>query len=295
LRYIDPKNSKAFAGEKKLKYWTPVDWYNGGFEHTTLHLLYSRFWHKFLYDLKLVPTSEPYMKRTSHGIILAENGEKMSKSRGNVINPDTVVQKFGADTLRLYEMFMGPFDQAVAWSTDGIVGPRRFLERIWVLQDKVRKNKNEDFEFSLHLSIKKVTEDIEAMKFNTAISTLMILVNDLDKKDSISRSTYEGLLKLLAPFVPHIVEELWSILGNKKSIHTEKWPDYDINKVDLGEVTFVVQINGKMRGQFHALKNIPETEAMAMANRLPEIQKYIAGQTVKKTIFVPGRLINIVV
>ncbi len=212
LRYTDPKNAKEFASKKNLKYWTPVDWYNGGNEHTTLHLLYSRFWHKFLYDLKLVPTSEPYKKRTSHGMILGEGGVKMSKSLGNVINPDEIVKTYGADTLRIYEMFMGPFDQSVAWSAESIIGSRRFLERVWNLQYKVQKNKKYT-EFEIEKTIKKVSEDIEEMKFNTAISALMIFVNEIGKLESISQIAYEKFLQILAPFAPHIAEEIWQKLA----------------------------------------------------------------------------------
>lgn len=293
LRYTDPKNKKAFADKKNLKYWTPVDWYNGGNEHTTLHLLYSRFWHKFLYDLKLVPTSEPYMKRTSHGIILAEGGEKMSKSRGNVVNPDDIVKTFGADTLRLYEMFLGPFDQAAAWNEDAIIGPRRFLERVWSLSAKIDK-KNKDADSKTHILIKKITEDIELMKFNTAISSFMIFVNEKEKEEKISFEDYKILLRLLAPFAPHIAEELWVELGNKKSIHVESWPKHDEAKIMGGEVTIIVQVNGKVRAQFKAQSSISEIDAIAKAKSLPEVNKWITG-AVKRHIFIPNKLINIVV
>ena len=294
LRYTDPKNNKEFASQKNLKYFTPVDWYNGGNEHTTLHLLYSRFWHKFLFDLKLVPTAEPYMKRTSHGLILAEGGEKMSKSKGNVINPDDIVKIYGADTLRLYEMFMGPFDQAIAWSEEAIIGPRRFLEKVWNLQYKVQKSKRELYSFHLEKTIQKVSDDIEAMKFNTAISTLMIFVNNIEKHNSVRIETYEKLLKLLSPFAPHITEEIWQALVHKKSIHLELWPEPDMSLADQEEVTIVVQINGKVRGQFKAARNINEIEATNMAENLPEVKKWIEGKEIKKLIYVKNRLINIV-
>ncbi|MES2315733.1 MAG: leucine--tRNA ligase [Patescibacteria group bacterium] len=312
LRYTDPKNSKAFADKKKLDYWTPVDWYNGGNEHTTLHLLYSRFWHKFLYDLKLVPTSEPYKKRTSHGFILAQNGEKMSKSRGNVINPDDIVARFGADTMRMYEMFMGPFDQAIAWSEEAIIGPRRFLERVWVMgarvneapqaqQNRVRvgapgeRVKRRDFAVpaTLNKLIKKVTEDIDSMKFNTAISSLMIFSNE--KSDSISKEEYEIFLKLLAPFAPHMTEEIWHALGNKSSITLAPWPKYDPNIVSNEEIKIVIQVNGKVRGEILALPDVAEEALKAQAMALPAVAKHIQGLEIKKMIYVKGRLINIVI
>lgn len=302
LRYVDPKNSKAFADTKKLKYWLGsdprqggVNWYNGGFEHTTLHLLYSRFWHKFLFDLGLVPTSEPYMKRTSHGIILAPGGEKMSKSRGNVINPDIIVQNMGADTLRLYEMFMGPFDQAVAWSEDGIVGPRRFLERVYKLVFKVSDQKNSSISRLLNKITKKVSEDIEEMRFNTAVSSLMIFINELEKLESIPKDIFENFLKLLAPFAPHISEELWNKIGNKNSVHISKWPEWREDLVEDETVKIVIQVNGKVRAEFDAPKNISESDAKDKSLSMPEVKKWLEGQTVRKIIFVPGRLINIVV
>lgn len=312
LRYTDSKNKKEFASKKNLKYWTPVDWYNGGNEHTTLHLLYSRFWHKFLYDLKLVPTPEPYKKRTSHGLILAEGGEKMSKSKGNVINPDDIVKRYGADTMRLYEMFMGPFDQAIAWSEEAIIGPRRFLEKVWRIGEKVLKQKNfsgllqpsartfpvQNFSISklLNKTIKKVSEDIDAMRFNTAISAMMIFVNEVEKNNfQLSTFNFKTFLKILSPFAPHITEELWHVLGHKQSITFEKWPEYDISQVDLGEVNFVVQINGKVRGQFPALKDTTKDQALGIAQKLPEIKKWLEGANIKSVHYVPGRLINIVV
>jgi len=293
LRYTDSKNNKKFAGHRPLIYWTPVDWYNGGMEHTTLHLLYSRFWHKFLFDQGLVPTSEPYKKRTSHGMILAEQGEKMSKSKGNTVNPDDLVKIYGADTLRMYEMFMGPFDQSVSWNTDSMIGPRRFLERVWKLQYKIVKSKT-GHENSIQKLIKKVGDDIETMKFNTAISSMMIFTTEIEKLDSIPKDTFETFLKLLSPFAPHITEELWQIVGHKKSINFEKWPVYDISKIESEEVTIIVQVNGKMRGQFKAGRDISEADAINKAEKLPEIQKWIEGKK-KKLIFIPGKVINIVI
>ncbi len=311
-RYTDPKNSEAFASEDKLKHWMPVDWYNGGMEHTVLHLLYSRFWNKFLYDIGLVPTSEPYKKRTSHGLILAEGGEKMSKSKGNVVNPDAIVNQFGADTLRLYEMFMGPFEQAIAWSESSLVGPRRFLERVWKLQMKVssadqdnsaaspslaglrRDHNSPDTATLIHQTIKKVSDDIEMLGFNTAVSSLMVLTNELEKREKVSTEEFETLLKLLAPFAPHMTEELWSNLGHSSSIHMEKWPEYDETKLVSDTVTLVVQVNGKVRGQFNAPSNILEPEAVAQARQLPEVAKWIGDKNVDKTIFVPRKLVSFV-
>jgi leucyl-tRNA synthetase len=292
LRYTDPNNDQAFASMEKLKHWMPVDWYNGGMEHTVLHLLYSRFWNKFLFDIGLVPTSEPYKKRTSHGLILAEGGVKMSKSLGNVINPDDIVNRFGADTLRLYEMFMGPFEQAIAWSESSLLGPRRFLERIWKLKEKIGSDSSSDA--LLNQTIKKVSDDIEHLGFNTAVSALMILANDFDKKEKISQEEYEVLLKLLAPFAPHMTEELWRELGHSSFIHTETWPEYDSAKLVANEVTIAVQVNGKMRATFIASPSIGEEEAVSKAQNLPDVQKWIGDKEVKKKIFVPGKLVNFV-
>ena len=296
--------SKQFPSPKiqnKIKYWTPVDWYNGGMEHTTLHLLYSRFWHKFLFDLGLVPTSEPYLKRTSHGLILGKGGVKMSKSVGNVVNPDEIIKQFGADTLRLYEMFMGPFDQHIVWSTESMIGPRRFLERVWKLQSKVSSGKksNVNGQMSivvlLHKTIKKVGEDIEAMRFNTAVSALMIALNDFEKLPAVPKSQYEIFLRLLAPFAPHITEELWSLLGRKKSIHLEPWPAYDPTLAGRGSGVLVVQVNGKVRANISTDREFSEAEIKEQALALPEIQKWVVGKPIKKIIYVKGRLLNIVV
>lgn len=324
LRYADPKNTKAFASKKALDYWTPVDWYNGGMEHTTLHLLYSRFWHKFLYDLGLVPTSEPYVKRTSHGLILAANGEKMSKSRGNVVNPDSIVETVGADSLRLYEMFMGPFDQPIAWNTDNIAGVRRFIERVWKLREKVVPSEfssgrglserrvsgassagpeetadSATFKDSLgkilHKTIKKVSEDIEAMRFNTAISSLMIALNELEKSPEISRGDYEVLIQLIAPFAPHVTEELWASLGNKTSVHMTPWPTYDPALTVDSDVKMVVQVNGKVRASLEVASNTPREEVERLAKDLPEIKKWIGDSVIKKVIVVPNKLVNFVI
>jgi len=296
LRYTDPENKKEFAGKKALKEWIPVDWYNGGMEHTTLHVLYSRFWHKFLFDKGFVPTSEPYSKRTSHGLILAQNGEKMSKSKGNVINPNDIVNSVGADTLRLYEMFMGPFEQAIPWSTDNMVGSRRFLERVWRAQEYISpKPINSDLEKLLHKTIKKVTEDIEEMKFNTAVSSLMVLMNKMDEVGAIPKEDYFIVLQLLAPFSPHITEELWHNLAQKKSIHSSTWPKHDPKKVLEEITTIVVQVNGKVRGSFEAEIDTPEKELLKRAISIEKVSAHIGAQNIAKTVYIPNKLINIVV
>lgn len=295
LRYVDPKNTKAFADKKNLKYWTPVDWYNGGNEHTTLHLLYSRFWHKFIFDLGLVPTAEPYKKRTSHGMILGEGGVKMSKSLGNVINPDETVKTYGADTLRIYEMFMGPFGQSVAWSTESIIGARRFIEKVWRLQFKIGKTNNDKIKKILHKTIKKVEEDIDGMHFNTAISGMMILATEMEKVEFVELEDYKKFLQILAPFAPHVTEELWSILGEKKSINLSKWPKWDEKIIADEEMKIVVQINGKMRTEIMIKvdENEEEIKKRVILNEI--VSRYIAGGNVKKVIYVKNRLINIVV
>jgi leucyl-tRNA synthetase len=295
LRYTDAKNKKAFADPKNLKYWTPVDWYNGGMEHTTLHLLYSRFWHKFLYDLGLVTTKEPYKKRTSHGLILAEGGAKMSKSVGNVINPDDIIKTVGADTLRIHEMFMGPFDQAIAWDTNSIAGSRRFIERVWKLAEKIGENKSEKIEVATHRTIKKVSEDIEKMGFNTAISSIMILLNDLEKDERIPKEIYETLLKILAPFAPHVTEELWSLLKNKGSVHANSWPQYDPSKLIESTVRIMIQVNGKFRGEMSIPADTADAEVEKMALNMDDVKKWIVDKNVKKVIVIKNKLINIVV
>lgn len=298
-RYCDQENTKEFASEKKLKYWMGassatggVDWYNGGMEHTVLHLLYSRFWNKFLFDLKLVPTSEPYAKRTSHGLILAEGGEKMSKSKGNVVNPDTIVKQFGADTLRLYEMFMGPFEQAIAWNENSLVGPRRFLERVWSLAGRTMV----DSEISTltHQTIKKVSEDIENIKFNTAVSSLMIYTNALEKEKVVSKREYEILLILLAPFAPHLIEELWHKIGNKDSVHLQKWPKYDPNKIESIEIVMAIQINGKVRASLNVSREESEKDIKLRVLAMPEISKWLKDNKPLKIIIIPGKIISIV-
>ena len=298
LRYTDPKNKKEFASKKRLGYFMKngIDWYNGGMEHTTLHLLYSRFWHKFLYDLKLVPTSEPYMKRTSHGMILAEQGEKMSKSKGNVVNPDNLVKTYGADTLRMYEMFMGPFDQAVSWNTDSMIGPRRFLEKVWRIgHRKFITASDEKLKKVLHKTIKKVGEDIESMNFNTAISALMILATEMDKAQWVSIEDYKKFLQILSPFTPHIAEELWQALGEKKSINLSTWPEWDKKLIVDEEVRIAVQVNGKVRAEIMIGAEEGEEKVKELALASEAVAKYTAGQNIKKVIYIKGRLINIVI
>jgi len=296
LRYVDPKNKKEFASKKALGYWMKngVDWYNGGMEHTTLHLLYSRFWHKFLYDLKLVPTTEPYMKRTSHGMILAEGGEKMSKSRGNVINPDDIIKLYGADTLRLYEMFMGPFDQAVSWSTESIIGSRRFLEKVWRISQK-NFSKKSDIKNTLHKTLKKVGEDIESMNFNTAISSMMMLMNEMEKVENIKKEDFEMFLQILAPFAPYITEELWHSLNNKKTIHLSGWPKYNKKLITDDSIKMAIQVNGKVRAEIVLQKDLEEDDVKKNVLSMQELFPWINGKEIKRFIYVKGKIINIVI
>jgi len=293
LRYTDPKNTEALASKEALKYWLPVDWYNGGMEHTTLHLLYSRFWHKFLYDQGVVPTPEPYQKRTSHGMILGENGEKMSKSRGNVVNPDDIVNAYGADTLRTYEMFIGAFDLAASWSDDGVKGCRRFLERVWKLQDIVVDGDaySKDMETKMHQTIKKVSTDFENLKYNTAIAAMMALVNDFYKKNVVTKGEMKTLLTLLNPVAPHITEEMWSILGYDGYLYQASWPTFDEAKTVESTVEIAVQINGKMKATLSINKADPKDDVIAKAKEA--IADKLTGNIVKE-IYVPGRIVNIV-
>lgn len=297
LRYCDPENNSRIASMDALKYWTPVDWYNGGMEHTTLHLLYSRFWHKFLYDIGAVPTPEPYKKRTSHGIILAEGGEKMSKSKGNVVNPDDIIARYGADTLRVYEMFMGPFDQAIPWSEENIIGARRFIERVWRLSGRIVDDitVSSDLERALHKAIKKVGDDIESLGFNTAVAELMTLLNRMERETAIAASAYRTLLFLLAPFAPHVTEELWEILEEKGSIHESAWPSYDTAKLTAGAITIGVQVNGKVRGTITVALDADEAAVTAAALADTTIAKWAEKSRVKKFIYVPGKILNIVI
>jgi leucyl-tRNA synthetase len=293
LRYTDPHNDKALASPEALKYWLPVDWYNGGMEHTTLHLLYSRFWHKFLYDQGVVPTPEPYQKRTSHGMILGENGEKMSKSRGNVVNPDDIVQEYGADTLRTYEMFIGAFDLAASWSEDGVKGCRRFLDRVWKLQDLMTDEEgySKDLEIKMHQTIKKVSNDFENLKYNTAIAAMMTLLNDFYKKGSITRGELKTLIILLNPVAPHITEEMWQIIGCEGRVYQQTWPEFDEAKTVESSVEIAVQINGKVKGTLGIQKDDPKDQVIAKAKEV--IADKLTGNIIKE-IYVPGRLVNIV-
>lgn len=293
LRYTDPKNSQALASEEALKYWLPVDWYNGGMEHTTLHLLYSRFWHKFLYDQGVVPTSEPYQKRTSHGMILGENGEKMSKSRGNVVNPDDIVMDYGADTLRTYEMFIGAFDLSAAWSENGVKGCRRFLERVWKLQDILVDGDSfsQEFETKMHQLIKKVSSDYENLKYNTAIAAMMSMLNEFSKAGKVNRAEFQTFLLLLNPVAPHITEELWSICGFQDRIYKNSWPQYDEAKTVENTVEIAVQINGKTRATVAVPVDVDKESAIAAGKEA--LGAKLSG-TIVKEIYVPGRIINIV-
>ena len=298
LRYMDPHNDESFASKEALNYWHQVDWYNGGMEHTTLHLLYSRFWHKFLYDIGQVPTAEPYAKRTSHGMILGENGEKMSKSRGNVVNPDDVVNEFGADTLRLYEMFIGDFEKAAPWSNAGIKGCRRFIERYWNLQSILIDGEaiRPEMENSFHKAIKKVSYDIENLKFNTAIASLMALMNVIAEKGSINKAELSVFTMLLNPFAPHVTEEVWSEMKLGEGMVTEQiWPKYDESKCKDDVIEIVVQVNGKVRTRLYVAADIQKDDAIALAKAEDRIAAEINGKNVVKEIYVPGKLVNIVV
>jgi leucyl-tRNA synthetase len=302
LRYIDPKNPEALADAKKLNDWLPVDIYIGGAEHAVLHLLYARFWHKFLYDIGVVPTKEPFQQLFNQGMILGENNEKMSKSKGNVVNPDEIVASHGADTLRLYEMFMGPLEASIAWSTTGLDGARRFLDRVWrllteedgSLSSKVKDVANSDLDKVYHQTVKKVTEDYEGIRFNTGISQLMVFINDAYKAETLPKEYMEGFVKLLAPIAPHIAEELWSKLGHEGTISYAKWPTYDESKLVDNEVEIVLQINGKVRTKLTVARDIGKEDLEKIAMEDETIQSQIEGKTVRKVIAVPGKLVNIV-
>jgi len=303
LRYCDPRNKERLGDWKLLKYWMPVDWYNGGMEHTTLHLLYSRFIYKFLWDIGAVPKElgpEPYRKRTSHGMVLGEGGIKMSKSKGNVINPDEIVKKEGADTLRVYELFMGPFSQAIPWDTKGVKGARRFLEKVYKLTNQFLDKKgnsqaSDELQRILHRTIKKVSEDIEALKFNTAISALMEFVNEWQKIGAIGKETLESFLKILSPLAPHLAEELWEKLDNKKSIFLEDWPKYNPDLIKEDTITLVVQVNGKVRDQIEVNQGINKEEAEKVVLGREKVKQWIKEKKIRKIIFIPDKLINIVI
>ncbi|WP_394978907.1 leucine--tRNA ligase [Candidatus Allofournierella excrementavium] len=297
LRYMDPHCDTAPVSKEAVEYWGPVDWYNGGMEHTTLHLLYSRFWHKFLYDIGVVPTSEPYKKRTSHGMILGENGEKMSKSRGNVINPDDVVNEYGADTLRLYEMFIGDFEKAAPWSTQSIKGCKRFLDRVWGLADQIVPGEGyrPELESAIHRTIKKVGEDIEVLKHNTAIAAMMSLVNDFYAAGGVTRDEFATLLTLLNPFAPHITEELWQRCGFEGQIAHAAWPVYDEAKCVESTVEVLVQLNGKPKARLNLAAGLDAAATLAAVKAAPEVAALLEGKTLVKEIAVPGKLVNLVV
>ena len=296
LRYTDPHNDEAIASKENLDYYVPVDWYNGGMEHTTLHLLYSRFWHKFLYDIGVVPTKEPYMKRTSHGMILGDNNEKMSKSRGNVVNPDDIVRDFGADTLRCYEMFIGDFEKSAPWSENGVKGCRKFLDKVWRTQELVDENSNfEKMETLTHQTIKKVSEDYENLKFNTAIAQLMTLLNEFNNLDKISKEQYKIFLILLNPVCPHITEEIWQRMGYEGYVHEASWPEYDESKTILDVIELPIQVNGKLRTTVEIGRDASEDEVFEKAIKDDVVAKYLENKNVIKKIYVKGRIFNIIV
>ncbi|MFA6459476.1 MAG: class I tRNA ligase family protein [Candidatus Paceibacterota bacterium] len=294
LRYMDPKNKKKLVDPKKEKFWAPVDLYVGGAEHATRHLIYARFWHKFLYDIGVVTTLEPFTKLQNVGLIMGEDGRKMSKRFGNVVNPDEIVKTYGADTLRVYEMFMGPFDQQISWSTASMIGSRRFIERVWKLSEKIGKS-DPLADRIIHKTIKKVTADIQNLRFNTAISALMIATNELEKMEAISKEHFEIILKLLAPFAPHITEEVWSsVLKNKKSIHVSDWPHFDPSLVVEDEINMVVQVGGRVRASFRIAPGESEEKIKETALALPEVKKWIGDSAIKKVIVVKGKLVSVV-
>ncbi len=303
IRYIDPHNEEAIADPELLKRWLPVDIYIGGAEHAVLHLLYARFWHKVLYDLGVVPTKEPFQKLFNQGMILGEGNEKMSKSKGNVVNPDEIVASHGADTLRLYEMFMGPLEASVAWSTNGLDGARRFLDRIWRLfvteegtvAAKIQPSDDKTLEKSYHQTVKKVTEDIEGIRFNTAISQMMVFINDCYKAEVVPTVYAEGFVKLLAPIAPHVAEELWTILGHEGSISYEAWPTFDESKLVDDEVEVVVQVNGKVRAKVTVAKDASKEELEQVAINDEKVKGFMDGKELVKLIAIPGKLVNIVV
>lgn len=302
LRYIDPKNTEAIADKEKLTEWLPVDVYIGGAEHAVLHLLYARFWHKFLYDIGVVPTKEPFQKLFNQGMILGENNEKMSKSRGNVVNPDEVVEKYGADTLRMYEMFMGPLDASIAWNENGLEGARKFLDRIWrlfvteegILAEKVTTTANANLEKAYHRMVKTVTNHYENLRFNTGISQLMIFINEAYKQDSIPKEYVEGFVQLLSPIAPHLAEELWEILGHTETISYVTWPTYDETKLVEDEVEIVLQVNGKVKSKITVAKSLGKEELEKIAQEDDKMKENLEGKTIRKVIVVPGKLVNIV-
>ena len=298
LRYMDPHNHDALASAEALDYWHQVDWYNGGMEHTTLHLLYSRFWHKFLYDIGVVPTKEPYAKRTSHGMILGANGEKMSKSRGNVVNPDDIVNEFGADTLRLYEMFIGDFEKAAPWSTNSVRGCRKFIERFWNLQEIMTGESfiRPEIEKEFHKTIKKVGNDIENIKFNTAIAALMALINSIYATGKVTKKELGIFAILLNPFAPHVTEEVWEACALGEGIVAEqKWPEYDESKCVDDTIEIAVQINGKIKAKLNVAAEADQADVLSLAKAEPKVAEAVSGKNIVKEIYIKGRLVNIVV
>ena len=297
LRYADPHNHEEIASKEALDYYTPVDWYNGGMEHTTLHLLYSRFWHKFLYDIGVVPTKEPYKKRTSHGMILGYDGQKMSKSRGNVVNPDDIIRDFGADTLRTYEMFMGDFSSVAKWSDDGVKGCRKYLERVFNLIDLVvdGDDYSKELEVSINQTIKKVSDDFENLKFNTAIAALMSLLNEMRALGKITKADFKTYITLLNPVAPHLTEELWQVAGFDGELNQTSWPKYDESKLSFDTIDLPVQVNGKVRGKITISKTASKEEALDLAAKENNVNSYIEGKEFRKVIYVPGKILNLVV
>jgi leucyl-tRNA synthetase len=294
LRYMDPKNSEAFAGKEAVNYWQDVDVYVGGAEHATGHLLYSRFWHKVLKDLGYVPTEEPFKLLKNQGLILASDGRKMSKRWGNVVNPDEMVDRFGADSFRLYEMFIGPFEQYTSWNTDGLVGTRRFLERVWRAKERIGEE-NKEVDILVNKTIKKITDDIENFRFNTSVSSMMILVNKMEEANSFSKENYVDFLKILSPFAPHMTEELWHELGEKESVHLSEWPKADESKLKDEKVKIAVQINGKVRDEIEIAPDASEEEVNDLVLSRPIIQDFVREEKIKKFIYVKGKIVNIVI
>ena len=297
LRYMDPHNDKELASKQAIEYWAPVDWYNGGMEHTTLHLLYSRFWHKFLYDIGVVSTKEPYQKRTAHGMILGSNGEKMSKSKGNVVNPDDIIGEFGADTFRVYEMFMGPFDQTAPWSMESFRGCGKFLDRVWNLQDMLVEGStySPEFEKMMHKAIKKVSADIEEMKFNTCISTFMTMVNEFYKLKKINKAEFKTFLQLLNPFAPHVSEELFEKIGESKTIAETTWPKYEESKTIDNEIELPIQFNGKLRATVKIVRDSNESVVKEIVHNNQTVINNLKDKTIVKEIYVKNKIYNIVV
>ena len=302
LRFIDPHNTEAIADPEKIKAWMPVDIYIGGAEHAVLHLLYARFWHKFLYDIGVVPTKEPFQKLYNQGMILGGNNEKMSKSKGNVVNPDDVVEKFGADTLRMYEMFMGPLDAAIAWNENGLEGSRKFLDRVWRLildednkmRDRITTVNDGKLEKVYHQTVKKVTEDYENLRFNTGISQLMVFVNEANKQEALPFEYIEGFIQLLAPIAPHIGEELWALTGHGESLTNVPWPTYDESKLVEDVVEVVIQVNGKVRAKLAISRDLSKAELETLALENPQIKELLAEVTIRKVVVIPNKLVNIV-